>query len=55
MITKDEKILLLSGIEKIKREMIECPSVDTLDRYLNLTDCLIKLNWSEVERRERNR
>jgi hypothetical protein len=57
----EEKLLLLSAIATIQKEMFDnIPSetlndnipLEILQRYYNLIACLIKLNWQEIERRK---
>ena len=57
----EEKLLLLSAIATIQKEMFDnMPSetlndnipLEILQRYYNLIACLIKLNWQEIERRK---
>ena len=50
---RDEKILLLQGIQALASEMdITEPSLELLQRYNTLVACLVNLNWQECGQRE---
>jgi hypothetical protein len=49
---EEEKVLLLKGISKLQSELdSNKSSLETIERLLNLVDCLVLLNWREVGKR----
>lgn len=56
MSTIDEKRLLLLAIDTLKREACYASStdeaIDLAERLRSLNQCLVDLNWSEINRRK---
>jgi len=56
MNTNEEKLLLLKAIGTVKNQLESADStdmaIDAAERLRTLNQCLIELNWSELNRRK---